>query len=104
MYKMKMRLAALLAASLLVVGCSSTRPLPEHGFVQVPGGRVAFRVMGKGGGIPVLLIHGGPGGTSCEFADTLGTVAASRPVVMYDQLGAGSSDLMINLPRDAVIS
>lgn len=104
MHKMKMHVAALLAASLLVMGCSSTRPLPDDGFVQVPGGRVAFRVMGKRAGIPVLMIHGGPGGTSCEFADTMNTVAASRSVVMYDQLGAGSSDLMTNLPRDAVIS
>lgn len=104
MHKLKVHLAALLAASLLTVGCSSTRPLPEDGFVQVPGGRVAFRVMGQGAGIPVLLIHGGPGGSSCEFADTLNAVAASRPVVMYDQLGSGSSDKMVDLPRDAVVS
>lgn len=101
---MKMLLATLLAASMLVGGCSSTRPLPDDGFVKVPGGRVAFRVIGKGTGIPVLMIHGGPGGTSCAFANTLNAVAASRPVVMYDQLGSGNSDLMIDLPRDAVLS
>jgi proline iminopeptidase len=101
---MKVPSAALLAASLLIAGCSTAPPLPEDGFVQVPGGRVAFRVIGTGAGIPVLPIHGGPGGTGCEFADTFGTVAASRPVVMYDQLGPGNSDLMINLPRDAVVS
>lgn len=100
----KKLLAALLITVLSVVGCSTIPPLPEYGFVQVPGGRVAFRVIGKGTGIPVLVIHGGPGGTSCSYANTLNTLAESRPVVMYDQLGSGNSDVLTNLPRDAVLS
>ena len=104
MRHMRTMLGALLAASLFLAGCSTTRPLPDDGFVRVPGGRVAFRVIGQGEGIPVLVIHGGPGGTSCGFANTLNEVAASRPVVMYDQLGSGNSDRMTDLARDAVLS
>ena len=97
---------ALLPAIVLLAltGCAHTDPLPDDGFVAVPGGRVAFRVTGKSGGVPVLMIHGGPGGTGCSYADTMQGVAASRPVVTYDQLGSGNSDRMLNLERDAVLS
>jgi proline iminopeptidase len=104
MRQVKRLFGAVLAASLFLVGCGTTKPLPDDGFVQVPGGRVAFRVIGNGRGVPVLLIHGGPGGTSCGYANTLNAVAASRPVVMYDQLGSGNSDVLTDLPRDAVLS
>lgn len=96
----------LLAATVLctIVGCAQKDVLPDDGFVDVPGGRVAFRTMGDGDGIPVLMIHGGPGSRSCTYAATLKGVAASRPVVMYDQLDSGHSDRMIDLQRDAVLS
>ena len=97
---------ALLPAIVLLAltGCAHTDPLPDDGFVAVPGGRVAFRVTGKAGGVPVLMIHGGPGSTGCSYPDTLKGIAASRPVVTYDQLGSGNSDRMLNLERDAVLS
>ena len=34
----------------------------------MPGGPVWYRVAGKGDGIPLLALHGGPGGTSCSLA------------------------------------
>lgn len=86
-----------------LVACASQQHLPDDGFVNVPGGRIAFRVLGNEGGVPALVIHGGPGGTSCEYAATMGGIAASRPVVMYDQLGSGNSDRMVDLKRDAVL-
>ena len=89
---------------LALVGCAHTNMLPDDGFVDVAGGRVAFRTMGDRGGIPVLMIHGGPGSRSCSYPATLRGVAASRPVVMYDQLDSGHSDRMADLPRDAVLS
>jgi proline iminopeptidase len=96
----------LLPAIVLIAltGCAHTESLPDDGFVAVPGGRVAFRVTGKAGGIPVLMIHGGPGSTGCSYPDTMKGIAASRPVVTYDQLGSGNSDRMLNLERDAVLS
>lgn len=93
----------LLIAAVGLAGCASQRPLPDDGFVDVPGGRVAFRVIGGGGSVPVLLIHGGPGGTSCAYASTVDGIASSRPVVLYDQLGSGNSDRMLDLNRDAVL-
>jgi len=97
------RAAAVLATVAIgLAGCASRAPLPDDGFVDVPGGRVAFRVLGRASdGIPVLAVHGGPGGTSCGQASTLGGLAASRPVVVYDQLGSGHSDRMLDLERDA---
>ena len=36
----------------------------EKGKIQVPGGQVYYQLMGKEGpGIPVIAMHGGPGGT-----------------------------------------
>ena len=97
-------IAALLLLA-LGAGCATVPApaLPEDGFVRVPGGRVAFKVLGSGAAIPVLMIHGGPGGVSCGFAGHMGGLAAARPVVIYDQLGSGNSDRMLDLRRDAVL-
>ncbi len=93
-----------LAAAVLLAACAPAQPLPEDGFVRVPGGRVAFQVKGAAGAaVPVLMIHGGPGGTSCGFAGYMGALANARPVVLYDQLGSGNSDRMTDLQRDAVL-
>lgn len=96
--------ALLLGAAIALVACASAPRLPDDGFVNAPGGRIAFRVIGKGHGVPMLIIHGGPGSSSCLYPETLAGVAAARPVVMYDQLGSGHSDKMTNLERDAVLS
>lgn len=66
----------------------------EH-YVEVPGGRVWCRVVGSGAGLPLLVLHGGPGFT-CEYLDSLADLGDERPVVLYDQLGCGRSDR----PRD----
>lgn len=95
--------ALLLGATLALVACDAAPPLPDDGFVNAPGGRIAFRVIGQGDGVPLLIIHGGPGSSSCRYPATLAGVGASRPVVMYDQLGSGNSDRMTDLGRDAVL-
>ncbi len=52
----------LIVASLLVVGaCSSTGLKPGEGQIDVPGGRVWYRLVGSGRATPLLLVHGGPG-------------------------------------------
>jgi proline iminopeptidase len=87
-----------------LAACDRATPLPDDGFVGVPGGRIAFRIVGDGDGIPVLIIHGGPGARSCTYPATVAGVAATRPVVVYDQLDSGHSDRMADLERDAVLA
>lgn len=60
--------------------------------MQVKGGRIWYRVVGTGKGVPLLLIHGGPGSRSCEGIPAYATLGIDRPVIFYDQLGSGHSD------------
>lgn len=59
----------------------------------VPGGRVYVRVNGKldGPRMPIVLLHGGPGGTHTSLLDAL-ALADERAVILYDQLDSGRSD------------
>ena len=65
----------------------------EEGYVDFRGYRTWFRVVGdRGSGAdPLLALHGGPGSTHHYFAP-LERLADQRPVVLYDQIGCGSSD------------
>jgi proline iminopeptidase len=83
----------------IALGCAPATPAPvapartiePEGFVQVPGGKVWYRIMGTGDRTPLLLLHGGPGGRSCVFS-VLSDLASDRRVIYYDQLGSGRSD------------
>lgn len=75
---------------LFAAGTVHARPPADEGFVDVPGGPVWYRVVGDGPGLPLLVLHGGPGGTSCGFT-LLEALGDERSVVRYDQLGTGRS-------------
>jgi len=63
-----------------------------EGFVQVPGGRVWYRLAGRDApGIPLLALHGGPGAPH-DYLEPIEALARDRPVIFYDQLGCGHSD------------
>jgi len=62
-----------------------------EGYIDVEGGRVWYRISGSGSETPLLLLHGGPGAPS-YYLNPLEKVSADRPVIFYDQLGAGRSD------------
>lgn len=65
--------------------------IPDEGFADVPGGRVRYHISGaEESGIPLLVLHGGPGCTS-DYLEPLAALGG-RPVVFYDQLGCGDSD------------
>jgi len=67
-------------------------PATAEGYIEVPGGRVWYRITGTDRpGIPVLCLHGGPG-MPHDYLEPLADLASSRPVIFYDQLGCGRSD------------
>lgn len=85
-----MRLYVLLILTLPTsLFADSTLP-SRDGFIEVPGGPVWYRVTGDTDSVPLLVLHGGPGGTSCYFS-ALEPLGAERPVIRYDQLGTGRS-------------
>src|SRR5947209_7943728 len=92
---MKTRSLLVLCLGLLVLACSCGRARhglqPREGFIHVPGGRVWYRIVGSGAKTPLLVLHGGPGAPS-YYLKPLAALADERPVVFYDQLGAGHSD------------
>ncbi len=59
--------------------------------IDVPGGKVWYRKIGDAPGVPLLALHGGPGGTSCRF-EIFTPLADQRPIIFYDQLGSGRSE------------
>lgn len=64
----------------------------REGFLSVSGGNIWYRMVGIGQpGIPLLVIHGGPG-ASHDYLGNLEAFSRDRPVVFYDQLGCGRSD------------
>jgi proline-specific peptidase len=69
-----------------------TQTKEREGLLDVPGGRVWYRIAGDGPGVPLLLLHGGPGGGH-DYLEPLGVLGDERPVVFYDQLGCGKSDI-----------
>ena len=66
---------------------------PGEAMLPVTGGRIWYKVSGTGSGTPVILIHGGPGMGSF-YMKPMEALGDDRPVVRYDQLGAGKSDRM----------
>ena len=65
---------------------------PHEGFVEVTGGKIWYKVIGNGPGIPLVALHGGPGSRSCGYVEPFGLIADERPVIIFDQLESGNSD------------
>lgn len=65
---------------------------PGEGFVNVKGGRIWYKIVGSGNKTPLLIIHGGPGSSSCNSIPGYALLSNDRPVIFYDQLGSGHSD------------
>lgn len=64
----------------------------REGYLPVPGGNVWYRIVGGGAeGVPLLVLHGGPGASS-DYLEPLEALADERPIIFYDQLGGGNSD------------
>ena len=78
---------------------AAPRDSVKEGFIQVPGGKVWYRIVGANKpGVPLLTLHGGPGMPS-YYMSPLAELADERPVIFFDQLGCGRSDH----PNDATL-
>jgi len=55
------------------------------------GHRLWYAVHGGGVGLPLLVLHGGPG-TGHDYLENLAKLSDERTIIFYDQLGCGRSD------------
>ena len=67
--------------------------MSHEGFIDLEHGRIWYRQSGGGDALPILLLHGGPGAASYYLEPLEERLAQHRPVVVYDQLGCGRSDM-----------
>jgi proline iminopeptidase len=77
----------------MIISCDKTptnTPNTE-GFIQVNGGAIHYMDIGSKTAPILLLLHGGPGGTSYYLNPLLALRNAYR-IVIFDQLGCGKSD------------
>lgn len=81
----------LLLLTVVIYACRK-EPTTKHeeGYVIVEGGKIWYRILGEGKGTPVLLMHGGPGGTHRSFYQ-FEPIAQDRQLILFDQLGSGKS-------------
>jgi proline iminopeptidase len=62
----------------------------REGFVEGAGARVYFKTMGRG--LPLLLLHGGPGADHSDFLPALKPLARRHQLVLIDERGSGRSE------------
>lgn len=92
---------AVLAATLLVAGCSTgfadpvtMNPADQYGQVDAGGGvRLGYRKVGSGPQA-IVVLHGGPGFTMDYLAEDLLPLARDHTLIFYDQRGTGRSTLV----------
>lgn len=92
---------SMVTVSLLLISCSGNKDSKVinpvltigQGQLAVPGGKIWFKVTGTGKGMPVVLLHGGPG-MSSFYLKPFEDLGNDRQVIRYDQLGGGKSDMI----------
>ena len=85
-------LTALLCIFSLIINVSCKKEIEKEGYVNVEGGKIWYKIVGDGEGVPLLVLHGGPGSRSCAMIPGFSPLGNERPVIFYDQLGWGNSD------------
>jgi hypothetical protein len=76
---------ALIVVEVLSGACRRTGLQPAEGYVDVPGGRIWYRIVGGGTRTPLVLLHGGPGAPS-YYLNPLAALADERPVILCKSL------------------
>lgn len=73
----------------LLVSCGMKKSIPfEEGFVSVNGVKLYYKSVGKG--VPVIVLHGGPG-LDHKHLLTMSDLAENYKVIFYDQRATGNS-------------
>jgi len=119
MIMQQLRALSLVSFVLLSIGCSkqdaastkdtstastqtTTSATPQLGpgeaKLAVDGGEIWYKKSGGGSGLPVILLHGGPGFNS-YYLKPLEALGGPRTVIRYDQLGAGKSGPMTDTTK-----
>jgi proline iminopeptidase len=81
-----------------LAGDPAALPERRQGYLPAADGvRLYYRVLGEGD--PVVVVHGGPGGSMRDVLPDLRALAVKRRLIFYDQRGGGRSDL----PRDKAL-
>lgn len=62
----------------------------REGFVQAEGARIYIKTLGRG--VPLLLLHGGPGADHSDFLPALKPLARRCQLVLIDERGSGRSE------------
>lgn len=86
------RLADIVIPIFLFTIISCKKEVKREGYVPVEGGEIWYKMLGEGKGVPLLVLHGGPGSRSCSMIPGLSSLGQERPVIFYDQLGSGNSE------------
>ncbi len=61
-----------------------------EGFAAGDGARIYYKTLGRG--VPLLLLHGGPGADHTDFLPALKPQARRRQLVLIDERGSGRSE------------
>jgi proline iminopeptidase len=69
---------------------NSTTLRAREGFVAGAGARIYYKTLGRG--IPLLLLHGGPGADHSDFLPALKPLARRCRLVLIDERGSGRSE------------
>jgi proline iminopeptidase len=69
----------------------------SEGHVQGAGARIWYETIGRG--LPVLLLHGGPGADHTDFLPYLRPLARHCRLVLIDQRGSGHSERLADKTR-----
>ena len=62
----------------------------REGFVEGAGARIYCKTLGRG--VPLLLLHGGPGADHSDFLPALEPLARCHQLVLIDERGSGRSE------------
>jgi len=90
------KIIKLLGLFIVLVVLNSCQNNPKlntgEGYIEVPGGKVWYKIVGEGDKTPILVLHGGPGATS-YYLEPLAALSTDRPIIFFDQIGCGRSTL-----------